>query len=246
MDTMPISRETIKALREAKAWSQAHLAEAAGLSLRTVQRMEAEGTASAETRLAVAAALDVPVDTLGPPAAAAPAPVIEPEPDDGGASGNLLVFVVSAAGILYAIWLGSGLPPRVASHFGVTGDANGWMTRDQFVGVMLFVLGVLPPLMQWGMTRALRTGKRLRIPDAAYWLSAARRPATERWLRRHFALFCAALPLFLARVFWLVAQANRGAPAHPMLDNGAMLTSLGLFLAATAVWVAVMNRHFRR
>lgn len=246
MDTMPISRETIKALREAKAWSQAHLAEAAGLSLRTVQRMEAEGTASAETRLAVAAALNVPVESLNPPAAAVAAPVIEPEPDDGGAPGHLLVFVTSAAGILYSIWLGSTLPPVVASHFGVTGDANGYMTRDQFVGLMLFVLGALPPLMQWGMTRALRKRKTLRIPDAAYWLAESRRPATERWLRRHFALFCAALPMFLAWVFWLVARANRGAPAHPMLDNGAMLTSLAIFLVATAVWVGVMNRHFRR
>ncbi|MFL6676982.1 MAG: helix-turn-helix domain-containing protein [Burkholderiaceae bacterium] len=244
MDTMAISGKTIKALREARAWSQAHLAEAAGLSLRTVQRMEAEGTASAETRLAVAAALDVPVESLNPPAA--PTPVIEPGPDDGGAAAHLLVFVVSAAGILYSMWLGSTLPPVVASHFGVTGEANGFMTRDQFVGLMLFVLGGVPLLMQWGMTRALRKRKTLRIPDAAYWLAEPRRPATERWLRRHFALFCAALPMFLAWVFWLVARANREAPAHPMLDNGSMLASLAVFLAATAAWVAVLNRHFRR
>lgn len=246
MDTMAISGETIRALREARAWSQAQLAEAAGLSLRTVQRMEAEGTASAGARLAVAAALDVPVESLNPPVAPAPAIEPEPEPDGGGASAHLLVYVVSAAGILYAMWLGSTLPPVVASHFGATGDANGFMTRDQFVGLMLFVLGAIPLLMQWGMTRALRKRKTLRIPDAAYWLAEPRRAATERWLRRHFALFCAALPMFLAWVFWLVARANRNAPAHPMLDTGAMLASLAVFLAATAAWVAVLNRHFRR
>src|ERR1700759_3453224 len=102
MDTMAISREKIKALREAKAWSQAHLAEAAGLSLRTVQRMEAEGTASGETRLAVAAALGVPVETLNPDVPPAPAPVFEPEPDDDGATGKLLVFVVSGCGLLFS------------------------------------------------------------------------------------------------------------------------------------------------
>ena len=244
MDTMAISRETIKTLREAKAWSQAHLAEAAGLSLRTVQRMEAEGTASAETRLALAAALDVPVEALNPPPAARP--VIEPEPDDGGANGNLLVFIVSAVGMLYSIWLGSGLPPVVASHFGVTGDANGYMTRDQFVGLMLFVLAGVPPLMLWGLSRAIRKRATLRIPDAAYWLAESRRPATERWLRRHVALFCVGLPVFLGWMFWLVARANRGAPAHPVIDNGWMLGSVAVFLAITAVWVAVLNRHFRR
>lgn len=242
MDTMAISREKIKALREAKAWSQAHLAEAAGLSLRTVQRMEAEGTASGETRLAVAAALGVPVETLGPDVPAAP--VIEPEPDDGGAAGKLLVFVVSGCGLLFSLWLGSRLPPVVASHFGATGAADDFMSRDRFVGLMCFVLCALPPLMLWGMTRALRKRKTLKIPDAAYWLSESRRPATERWLRGHFALFCSGLPIFLAWVFWLVAQANRSE--HPMLDNGMVLGSVGVFLAATAVWVAVLNRHFKR
>jgi len=246
MDTMAISRERIKALREAKAWSQAHLAEAAGLSLRIVQRMEAEGTASGETRLAVAAALGVPVEALNPAAPPPPAPVIEPEPDDDGAPGKLLVLAVSGAGVLFALWLGSRLPPVVASHFGAAGDANGWMSRDAFVGLMCFVLGVMPSLALWGMTSVLRRGRRLRIPDAAYWLADSRRAATQRWLRSHFAWFCAGLPIFLAWIFWLVARANRGAPAHPTLDNDTMLASLAVFLAATAIWVLALNRHFRR
>jgi transcriptional regulator with XRE-family HTH domain len=244
MDTMAISRERIKALRESRAWSQAHLAEAAGLSLRTVQRMEAEGTASGETRLAVAAALGVPVEALNP--AVPVAPVVEPEPDDDGAPGKLLVLAVSGAGVLFALWLGSGLPPVVASHFGAAGEANGWMSRDAFVALMCFLLGVMPSLALWGMTSALRRGRKLRIPDAAYWLADSRRAATQRWLRRHFALFCAGLPVFLGWIFWLVARANRGAPPHPTLDNGAMLASLAVFLCATGVWVAVLNRHFRR
>ena len=111
---------------------------------------------------------------------------------------------------------------------------------------MCFALGVLPSLMLWGMTRALRKRGRLRIPEAAWWLAEPRRPATERWLRGHFARFCAGLPVFLAWIFWLVAQANRGAPAHPTLDDGTMLASVAVFLAATAAWVVVLYRHFRR
>lgn len=54
----------IKKLREDKAWSQEHLAAAAGVSLRTIQRVECEGRASAETRLALASALGVEVSVL--------------------------------------------------------------------------------------------------------------------------------------------------------------------------------------
>ncbi|NSL55714.1 helix-turn-helix domain-containing protein [Uliginosibacterium aquaticum] len=68
--------QQIRKLREARAWSQEHLAAAAGLSLRTIQRVEAEGRASAETRLALAAAFGVEVSALT--AQEAPAPVQEP------------------------------------------------------------------------------------------------------------------------------------------------------------------------
>ena len=55
--------EKIRGLRERKAWTQEHLAEAARISARTVQRAE-EGVMSAETRAAIAGALDVPVEQL--------------------------------------------------------------------------------------------------------------------------------------------------------------------------------------
>jgi uncharacterized glyoxalase superfamily protein PhnB/DNA-binding XRE family transcriptional regulator len=57
--------EKIRTLRERKAWTQEHLAEAAGISARTVQRAE-DGAMAAETRTAIAGALDVAVEALSP------------------------------------------------------------------------------------------------------------------------------------------------------------------------------------
>ncbi|MBC7662860.1 MAG: helix-turn-helix transcriptional regulator, partial [Caulobacter sp.] len=119
-----MSGEKIKALREARAWSQAHLAEAASLSLRTVQRVEAEGTASAETRLALAATLGVSVDELNAPALAVEAaPARSGRPDPGPLNTALMLCNLGVA-VVYLLWVGRGLPPEVASHFGVAGDAN--------------------------------------------------------------------------------------------------------------------------
>ena len=63
---MKISAEQVRALRDVRGWSQEHLAEVAGLSLRTIQRVESEGRASRETRLNLAAAFDVPLGRLSP------------------------------------------------------------------------------------------------------------------------------------------------------------------------------------
>ena len=58
--------DKLKELREAKCWSQAHLADAAGLNVRTVQRIEAGEPCSYETMLSLAAALSVDVSTFEP------------------------------------------------------------------------------------------------------------------------------------------------------------------------------------
>lgn len=57
------TQNRIRSLRERKAWTQEQLAEAARIALRTVQRAE-DGAMSAETKTAIAGALDVPVEKL--------------------------------------------------------------------------------------------------------------------------------------------------------------------------------------
>lgn len=71
---MKIDANRIRTLREARGWSQEHLAAVAGLSARTVQRLEAEGKASHESRMAVAAALGVEPMQLAGAEAAPPTP----------------------------------------------------------------------------------------------------------------------------------------------------------------------------
>lgn len=61
---MKLNVDFIKAERERRAWSQNHLADAAGISLRTIQRVESVGVASKETTLAIASALSTSVEKL--------------------------------------------------------------------------------------------------------------------------------------------------------------------------------------
>lgn len=61
---MRLHAERIKELRTERDWSQERLARAAGLSYRTVARMENGRGSSTSTILAVAQALGVPLDDL--------------------------------------------------------------------------------------------------------------------------------------------------------------------------------------
>jgi len=65
---MQIDAERVTALRKKCSWSQDELATAAGLKLRTIQRVENAGTASLQTLKAIAAALDTDLEDLRKPA----------------------------------------------------------------------------------------------------------------------------------------------------------------------------------
>ena len=61
---MKINAEFIIKTRREKCWSQEELAIAAGLNLRTVQRIEAEGSASLQSKKAIASACEIDIQQL--------------------------------------------------------------------------------------------------------------------------------------------------------------------------------------
>lgn len=100
---MKIDALKIRQLREARGWSQEHLAEVAGLSARTVQRIEAEGNASPESRMALAAALGVAAADLGieAPAILAAIPAKNATPKRPGSwLRHLTIFLIVCTGLV--------------------------------------------------------------------------------------------------------------------------------------------------
>lgn len=61
---MKINSELVQTLRRKRSWSQEELAIATGLNLRTIQRIEKEGSASLQSRKAIASALDLSIEEL--------------------------------------------------------------------------------------------------------------------------------------------------------------------------------------
>ncbi|NKI36133.1 DUF805 domain-containing protein [Wenzhouxiangella sp. XN79A] len=71
---MRIDSLRVRALRRARHWSQDQLADACGLNLRTVQRLESSGRASLDSLRALAAVFEVEVDSLSVDCGSAMAP----------------------------------------------------------------------------------------------------------------------------------------------------------------------------
>lgn len=61
---MKINADNVRQFRHNKGWSQEQLSHAAGIGLRTIQRVEAQGNASRETAVCLAATFDVELATI--------------------------------------------------------------------------------------------------------------------------------------------------------------------------------------
>jgi len=137
------------------------------------------------------------------------------------------------------------LPPRVASHFDLAGQPNGWMTRDELVA-FIAGMGILLPLLIVGMMAG--AGRIpvsfVNLPNRDYWLAPERRRSTSLVLLRYALWFASMNVLFLAGLHALIVFSNSGDRPH--LNGGGMLFVLGGFLLGTMVWCVLLRRRFAR
>jgi DNA-binding XRE family transcriptional regulator len=99
---MRIDSTRVRRIRRERAWSQEKLAAIAGVSLRTIQRVESDGSGSLETNMALACALGVPTIELVSEDRPAPA-TIRHEGWVGvtaGVSGAVLGLIVGWSGVI--------------------------------------------------------------------------------------------------------------------------------------------------
>lgn len=155
----------------------------------------------------------------------------------------LVVVLVVAAGFI--LLSSPSLPPVVASHFAAGGDANGFMPRNVYLGLMLLMAVGIPLLLALGQHLVRRVPPhRVSLPNRDYWLSPERTAETFAFLQNHGIYFSALMAVFLCFIHWLVVRANTLQPPH--FSTSLFITGLVFFLLAIAVWIGVLIAHFHR
>ncbi|MFO1314750.1 MAG: DUF1648 domain-containing protein [Burkholderiales bacterium] len=157
-----------------------------------------------------------------------------------------LLFVLALVVVPVLVYTTSAdLPSRVASHFGNGGAANGWMSRDGYV-VLMLALTTLVPLFVVALTGFIPriAASQIKIADRDHWLSPARQSETLAWLASHACWLGLVLMLFLGGIHVLTVQANARVPAR--LAEPHFFVLLGLFLALLVAWIAGLAVRFRR
>jgi len=159
-----------------------------------------------------------------------------------GMSSTLFLTLVACAAVF--VWVSSqALPEVVASHFGASGSANGFMPRGFYVKFMLGFVVALPLILVWVPNFTFRHSRiRINLPHREYWLAPERRADTIEFLCRHSVRMGALLVVFLSYVHWLVVRANAVVPTN--LSSSWFIGGLVAFVGCTVVWAWMLFGRF--
>lgn len=146
--------------------------------------------------------------------------------------------------IVQNAWYWQQLPARVATHFGIDGAPNAWMSRNAATAMML-TLQIGLPLFMAGFGASMRwlPPSLVNIPHRQYWFEPQRRESTVRTMRLMLMFMALLTSLFLIWLSHLTFRANLTGCGLPLRDGlaGIVLYLVGVFAtAAFSLW------HFRR
>jgi hypothetical protein len=156
----------------------------------------------------------------------------------------VLFFTLLVGSIAFIVGTFEQLPPRVASHFGLAGESNAWMRRENYLMFMLG-FGTLLPLFIVGCLAWLPrvTSRNIKVPNRDYWLAPGRRDETLATLASFGGWLGCLLVALVAALHYAILEANTSVP--PQMPGPLLWSVLGVFIAATLAWQALFSLRFR-
>ncbi len=158
-------------------------------------------------------------------------------------SARLCLAALALVAVVQNAWYWASLPNRVATHFGIQGQPDAWMSKAAAISTMLlFQLGM--PLFLLGvvaLSRRLPTSM-VNIPNRDYWLHEDRRHESLDYVQTIMSWVAVAMASLGIVINHLTFVANRERAA---LQLTYFLIALGLFLLAVFSLVGRMAWHFR-
>lgn len=155
---------------------------------------------------------------------------------------RMILFFLIAVFVSQSVFYYPNLPPEVATHFGLTGEPDGWMAKEFYLVFLAVILGLivleftfLPSLIE-KMPLSL-----INMPNKEFWFAPERRGETIQIIRQFFEWFSAALLGLFIGINQLMIRANL---AGENLSSNSWLI-IGAFIIFVVFWLIKFVRRFR-
>jgi uncharacterized membrane protein len=161
--------------------------------------------------------------------------------NEAGAMATLVCLTVFAT--VFVIYTTSYLPDTVATHFGASNQANGWMSRSGYLLFTLsFMIGISALVSFCVGTLPRKYPHWTNVPNRDYWLAAQRREDSLRFLSAHGKrLGCLIVMMMLGMHYTILIANHMRPPALPLSIFTSVLVGFSL---ALIWWIVRLYRRF--
>jgi uncharacterized membrane protein len=147
--------------------------------------------------------------------------------------------------VTFVIYTSYFLPSKVATHFNVNNEPDGWMTRNAYLLLILTLLISIPFAISVGISvLSQKFPHLLNVPNGDYWLAPRRLNESLDFLAAHGHRLGRLIIVLTTGLHYVVLVANRAEP--PLLPYSWLMAILLGFVFALAMWVLVLYRRFPR
>jgi hypothetical protein len=145
--------------------------------------------------------------------------------------------------VAFVLGTASHLPSLVASHFDVSGQPDATMPKEQYIGIFLAIMVLIPSGLAFLPRVIAKLPHHLiNLPNRAYWLASERVGVTQKILQVYFLVLSCLLICFMAFIYGLMVIANQQNP--PSISGTYLAISSGLFVVLTLYWAYRLNLRF--
>lgn len=159
----------------------------------------------------------------------------------GGRTAVIVLLLLCAACVGHAMYYSPRLPERMASHFGSSGEPDGWSSKTEFITVYLGTAGFTVALfLGAGLLMKKLPDKAMNLPRKDYWLAPERREQTLADVSTRLTWLASLTVLLLIDTFHQTIMVNLGQAEtlkHPWL-------SVGLYTALVIVWIISLLKKY--
>ena len=154
-----------------------------------------------------------------------------------------VLFLLPALALVHMAYYWPQLPSPMASHFGPSGKADGWMDKQSFAIFYVVLVSVIS--LTWssfGWLLKKTPNDMINLPNKEYWLAPERREQSLARMSRQLSVFGIATLAFLMAVMQTVFLSNlRGSDQLGSL----FFVYFAGFMLYTGIWTVQMLRDWK-
>lgn len=159
--------------------------------------------------------------------------------------GLYIFMLIILFAVIHLAYYYPRLPERMASHFDISGNVDGWLNKETFLVIYVVILLVLT-----GMTAGtiflfskLPTNA-INIPHRNYWLSPERREKTQKFIVEYTLWFNNATLAFFVAITHLTFRVNLGEVLR--LENHLFWLVFIIYILFTIIWTIHLFIYFKK